>query len=483
MQHGQEHQQLRQLLFDTFKDKPHPTLIEPYATTPAASIWSCARIWISHFRGLDLTPGSRIALQLPHSRANLAATIAAWWERLTLCPVPPDADPDEVLSSLDARAIINNTPHPAAVTPDAQGNPNTRVHTAPRQPLHNPTPNSALILATSGSSENLPKRVVISHANLLSQITSHAQRLTHKPDDIALSALPWHQSFGLLVDLWPALLNGATVITNPDLPRDPEAIIRAVRSFRGPTARLHLSLVPLQVQRIAQNPAGQEALNALAGGVVGGAPIDHHNAAVLQHTNLRAGYGLTEASPGVTLGQPGQWTPNLLGKPINCSVSLVNDEITVSGPNVSHGLWSSEHGFRPRDRRTPLRTGDLAEHSPLGLIFKGRQDHRFKLPNGRMIDTPAIEAAIANHLRTRHDSADTPVVLKAPPNNIAVAILSNANAAETPDILRAIPQLSTLVSDVRTLQDTPALRTPKGEPNRRAIAHALAAPEPVRLAA
>lgn len=290
--------------------------------------------------------------------------------------------------------------------------------------------------------------------------------MTVTPDELVLSHLPWHHAFGLLVDVWPALLRGGVVMADRGYGRDPGAVIEMVGAARGAGVRVSASMVPLQVRRLLDFPGGLPALRSLGGGVIGGAPVGEALAEALRGTSLRVGYGLTEASPGVCLGDPGVWAAGLLGRPLGCAVELDDGEVVVRGENVCAGVWEPGAGLVRRVDGEPLRTGDLAERTAAGLVFRGRVDHRLKLGNGREIDVPALEAALGGLVGPEGFA----VVTRGGEVGIDVALIGAVCVPDRGAIERAIGEASRLVRRVDAFADGPGVRTAKGEPDRRALA-------------
>ena len=65
----------------------------------------------------------------------------------------------------------------------------------------------ALLLFTSGSSGK-PKGVVLSHRNLLGNVSQFAAILDARKDDLILATLPFFHSFGCTVTLWYPMVEG-----------------------------------------------------------------------------------------------------------------------------------------------------------------------------------------------------------------------------------------------------------------------------------
>ena len=153
--------------------------------------------------------------------------------------------------------------------------------------------------------------MALSDANLHAVLSSHLPLLGLEGARV-LSILPWTHAFGLIIDLLPALLAGGVVVRDPAGGRDPRSMADLLRRERI----THLSGVPLAYRRLVEYTGDDSLLRQLRGGVVGGAAVTPSLAELLAGTHLRVGYGLTEASPGLSLGRPGEWVPYALGLPV-----------------------------------------------------------------------------------------------------------------------------------------------------------------------
>ncbi len=443
------------------RHRPRPLLIDGSGVIPGASIWTAARLWRERFHEIGLRSGDRVTLALPPGRAFLLSLLGAWRAGLTVCPLEPD-DPetpaDRAMELFDARAHVAGDAAAATIAPDPAGAPAARA-TASLRPAASPsTPDIAIILSTSGSG-GPPKRIALSRDNVAAQLESHTRALGIGPGEVALSVLPWRHAFGLLVDALPTLLSGATVIVDRSFGRDVEAMRRTARDRRA----TRICMVPLQVRRWLGLPGGAVSLSALRGGVVGGAAVREDLAEALASTRLRAGYGLTEASPGVCLGRPGEWREGWLGSPIGCQTRIGDGgELLVRGPNVCVGRWDHRL-YRERPDRW-LATGDLVEPVGDGYVHRGRADHRFKLESGRMIDAPTIE----RRLRSALPGGADPVVTTADGRRLQLIVPPGC----TETARRAWPD-GLPVPDIIELALRREDLTPKGEPDRLALARNL----------
>ncbi len=73
----------------------------------------------------------------------------------------------------------------------------------------------AVLLFTSGSSGD-PKGVILSHRNLVGNVSQFRIVLEATKDDLILASLPFFHSFGCTVTLWFPLIDGVRVVTYPN---------------------------------------------------------------------------------------------------------------------------------------------------------------------------------------------------------------------------------------------------------------------------
>jgi acyl-CoA synthetase (AMP-forming)/AMP-acid ligase II len=444
----------------------------PDAAVPVAALRAGARRWVAWLRAHGVAAGDRVVCALPPGPGFVMVLVAALWEELTFVPVPPAAVAglDALLDAVDARAAVappGTRAGPGVVAADAAGAPPDGGAAVALRPRRGPpTPDARFLLETSGTT-GAPRRLALSDANVRAVLASHAPPLPLAGATV-LSVLPWHHAFGLVLELLPALRAGATLVRERSGGRDAAAVLAAAAAY--PVT--HLFAVPLTVRRLTEAPGGPELLRRLQGGVVGGAPADAALAAGLAGTRLRAGYGQTEASPGITLGAPGAWHAGALGRPVGCEVRLDADGVLAfRGPNAHLGVWhAAADGAGALLVEPPgrwVRTGDLARAAPDGTYtFEGRVAESFKLENGRFVPAAAVEARV----RARWPHV-TEALLSSPDGRALVLAVSTAGDAApdlAPEALAGV--LGPLAGRPLSVVSVPAAgwaRTPKGELDRR----------------
>lgn len=404
---------------------------------PGAAAWSR---WLAS-RGL--APGDRLVCALPPGPEFVALLVAALRHGLTFVPVPPTADAEDAARDVDARLTVaggmDETPAPRAAGPA--------------------TPDVRFLLRTSGTT-GARRWVALSDANVGAVLDSHGPLLALDGATL-LSVLPWHHAFGLVLELLPALLAGAPLVRDPSGGRDAASML-AVAAAHGVT---HLSAVPHTVRLLAAHDAGRALLAGLAGGVVGGAPVDGALADVLARTRLRVGYGQTEASPGIALGEPGAWRAGALGAPVGCAVRIDDDDVLAfRGPNACLGEWRGGALARLDPARW-ARTGDLARAEADGTYtFLGRLADSFKLANGRFVPAAAIERAVLARFPALREA------LLSSPDGDALLLACTPADGRLPAPAAVAPLLGPLARRplrVVAVAGDAWVRTPKGELDRR----------------
>lgn len=464
------------LLYERLRDRALPALISEGTITPAASLWTGSRLWLESFREADLQPGDRLLISLSPSAAFVQVIAAALWHGLSIALLPPDQDVTEHVEALDARAAVSDhglrygVPDPDTCPPHTWQPEGLAGPADPPEALRDATqprtPDVRFLLRTSGTT-GTPTWVALSDRNVLSVLASHMPHLDLK-NARALSVLPWFHAFGLILDFLPALLSETEIIRDPNGGRDPEELLRLTRAW-GAT---HLSAVPLVIDRLKQTDGGPEMLCSLSGGIVGGAPVAGSLAQLLSGTSLRAGYGQTEASPGITLGPPGHWAANYLGQPLGCEIRIDDaGELHFQGDNACIGIW--RHGHLDRlDPNRLVATGDKVEQDGDDLFFRGRTDNTFKLSNGRLVPAGHVESK----LKQRFRKLDEAFVFTPDGDNVALALrLTDASSAPpSDDAIRAtLGDLSERLVDISVVDADMWVSTPKGTVAREEMTHVM----------
>lgn len=455
------------LLFERLHDRALPATIWEGNITPAASLWTGSRLWTQAFRSGGLQEGDRLVIALPSNTTFVQVLLAAIWQGCTVCLLPPSEDVGAACEELDARAAVTEEDGPYTWTPEGYAGPRTTPDEL-RTAEADPTPAVRFLVRTSGTT-GLARWVALSDRNVLSVLRSHLPHFELSNARV-LSVLPWTHAFGLVLDFFPALLSGAEIIRSPEGGRDPRKLLKLSRAW-GAT---HLSSVPLVVERLLRCDGGRDFLRRLQGGIVGGAPVSGPLADVLSTTQLHAGYGQTEASPGIALGDPGVWEANYLGQPIGCTVEVADDgELLFSGDNACIGFWE-DGTLEVADPNRTVHTGDRVHRDGDDLYFRGRKDDAFKLSNGRLVPASAWEARIKNDFPVLQDA----LLFTHDGTNLTLTVspACDTDPADLPteeELRAALGSLAARTQQVVRVPFDEWISTPKGAVDRSAMVEKL----------
>jgi len=282
----------------------------------------------------------------------------------------------------------------------------------------------AVVLFTSGSSGE-PKGVVLSHRNLLGNVSQFALMLNLGTADTVLACLPFFHSFGCTVTLWYPLIEGVRSVTYPnplEIGKNADLIERyKVTLFcTTPTfLRGYLRKVePAQLASLEFLVTGAEKLpNELAITFK-----ERFGKEVLQ------GYGLTETSPvaAVNLPEPKASRPGDAVQPSNRAGSVgklaPGMAAEIRHPETDAKLTLHDTGmlwlrgpnvfecYLDDPKRTAdvlvdrwFKTGDLARFDEDGFcIIEGRLS-RFSKIGGEMVPHETVESKIAEALALPKD--------------------------------------------------------------------------------
>jgi acyl-CoA synthetase (AMP-forming)/AMP-acid ligase II len=459
-------------LYGRLRERAYPLFHFGSYIVPAAAVWAGARLWTTAFREAGLRAGDRVVVALPASAAFVQVLVAAIWEGLTLVPVGPRGCREngvDLITAVDARCRIADTPEANGEDAHTLYAPTCEGPLYPegfrlREARLPGTPETRFLLRTSGTTSG-GRFVALSDAAVWRVLDSHLPALRlREAETRLLSVLPWHHAFGLVLDLLPALLSGAEINRVLSGGGDVDALLRVGEEV-GAT---HLNAVPLTIRRLGASERGRRLLRSLRGGIVGGAPVDGPLAELLATTRLRAGYGQTEAGPGIALGEPGVWPgAGYLGRPLGCHTRIgVDGVLHFSGVNAFSGYWSPENGLVSRAESGWVRTGDIVQTAPGGhLFFAGREDDAFKLSNGRCVEAGFYEARLMARV-----TAITDALLYSPDGETLEAAVTVAPGAPVPplsEVAGALGSLGGRLTRLRPVSDSFWARTPKGTVLRR----------------
>jgi len=394
---------------------------------------------IEAFSGiLKIDRGDRVLIFSENRPEWIYAFFAVWERSGTVVPIDflstpeevayilGDATPKLVFTSNHNKEILLQSLDMAGHRPDIivfeEIDLRSETHSKTREANKNRN-DTAVILYTSGTTGR-PKGVMLTHANLDSNVYGIGRlNLVSKKDSI-ISMLPFHHSYPLMVTVLLPLFLGITIVmvdkisseeilkTLKDykitifmgVPRVFELLHRAIfeeinRSF---LARF-LFFLSKKINRPAFGRMVFKSVHKALGGnirylVSGGARLDREVITDFSVLGLPVieGYGLTETSPIVAFNPPAGVRIGSVGLPIEgVEVRTEDGEILVRGPNVMKGYLHQAEKTREVLRDGWLYSGDLGYIDRDGYVYiTGRKKDIIVLPSGKNINPEDIEGQI-----------------------------------------------------------------------------------------
>jgi acyl-[acyl-carrier-protein]-phospholipid O-acyltransferase/long-chain-fatty-acid--[acyl-carrier-protein] ligase len=301
---------------------------------------------------------------------------------------------------------------------------------------------AACILFTSGS-EGLPKAVVLSHSNLISNVQQISAMFTLLPNDNIVNALPTFHSFGLTAGLlWP-ILQGARVELYPSplhYHLIPELIYQT-------NARLFFATDTFYSGYARKADAYDfYSIDALVAGAEKLKDQTRRLYADRFHTPIFEGYGVTETAPVLAVNIPqaclhgsvGQFVPGIEYRLEPVDGLEHGGRLWVKGPNIMLGYYLAD---APGQLVAPPDgwhdTGDLVAVDEQGFVHILGRAKRFAKIAGEMVSLAAIEQALTPLCYPAHVVA---VRRPDPHKGEHIILLSNAPQLTKQQVAHALRQ-------------------------------------------
>ena len=301
----------------------------------------------------------------------------------------------------------------------------------------------ATIVYTSGTTGS-PKGVMLSHHNILSNAYAGLQTVPVRPGHVFLSFLPLSHTLERTIGYYLPMMAAATVAHNRSIPQlagdlemiRPSVLISVPRIFERIYAKVKENLAeqdgykqylfdlavsagwhkfeydqgrrgwhprlliwPLLKKLVADRINGRLG-GRLKVAISGGAALAPEISRVFVSLGvpILQGYGLTEASPVVSVNRLDNNIPASIGIPLpGVEVRIgEKDELLVKGDNVMLGFWNNEAAtIEVLDSDGWLHTGDKARMEGEHLFITGRIKDIIVLANGEKVSPTDMEMAIS----------------------------------------------------------------------------------------
>ena len=442
-----------------------------------AEFWGRVRDFAAGLAGLGVTKGARVALMSNNRPEWPVADLAVQSLGAATVPVYPTLEPAQVahiLGDSEARVLIVENKellervrevrdriqdlriivvHGEAVDEDKGVDSFTGVEEAGREKPVEGWENGwrslgrqdvATIIYTSGTT-GLPKGVVLTHGNLLSNVEGVLESLPVREDDIFMSFLPLSHVFERTSGQFMALTLGATTYYAESIEKVPDNLREVKPTVMLSVPRLYEKMYDRVMQQVASGPALRQRLfhAAIADGkrryevekeggsigrglemrlklwdrlvfgklkeavggrarffVAGGAKLSAEIGQFFYAAGIKIveGYGLTETSPTISCNRLGKMRFGTVGPPIpNVEVKISEEgEILTRGPHVMRGYLNNEKAnAEVLTEDGWFRTGDVGEFDDHGYLkVTDRAKNLIVLSTGKNVAPQPIETSI-----------------------------------------------------------------------------------------
>ncbi len=287
------------------------------------------------------------------------------------------------------------------------------------------SPDDLAVLQYTGGTTGSPKGAMLTHRNLVANVTQieeYFKASGNKPASSALlepgkervlASIPYFHIFGMTVAMLTCLKIGSELLILPD----PRNMKETLKTFQDKKPTL-FPAVPRLLQALCENPKSDHYdLSRLETVISGGAALPHSLVDDFESTSgrsglIKQGYGLTETAPVATSNPPyGLNKPESVGLPLpQTRIKITNPdnpnqtlklgetgEICIQGPQVMKGYYNQEEESRQVLQDGWLRTGDIGYLDEDYYLHIVDRKKRLILINGYSVFPTQIEQAIAKH--------------------------------------------------------------------------------------
>src|SRR5438874_10777842 len=280
-------------------------------------------------------------------------------------------------------------------------------------------PAEAILLFTSGSTGD-PKGVVLSHRNIVGNVSQFRELLDAKKDDAILASLPFFHNFGSTVTLWYPMIEGVRIVTYPN----PLEVAKNASLIEK--HKLTLLLATPTFLRGYLRKAEPDQLRTLRLVITGAEKLPLDLAKAFEERfkqRVFEGYGLTETSPVVSVNLP-EPLPRKSGEQVQPSSRL--GSVGKMAPGIAAEIREPEtdrklslhetgmvwfrgvnifEGYLHDEKRTAdvlhdgwFKTGDIGRFDEDGFLYIEGRLSRFSKIGGEMVPHEAIEQKIIDLL-------------------------------------------------------------------------------------
>lgn len=361
-----------------------------------------------------------VGMLTPTSAASAAVALGAWSAGKTVVPLNYLLKRDELQYVVDdsgvdlivaSRKLVETT----GFTPEVKGGKLIYLEDidfkgAPevRLPARAHREDLAVLLYTSGTSGK-PKGVMLSHGNIIANITQAHRTGVVKGSDVLLGVLPQFHCFGFVVlTMLPLAVGAKVVFTARFVPNKLFALMREHK------ASLFVAIPSMYNALLASKKASKEDTQSLRILVSGGEPLPHAVAEQFEERfakRICEGYGLTETSAATHVCLPDHYVEHSVGLPLDGVEHRIVDvesgrvqapgeegEIRLRGDNVMQGYYHlPEESKGAFDEEGWFRTGDIGKEDARGRLYITGRLKEMIIVGGENVFPREIEEVLNRH--------------------------------------------------------------------------------------
>ena len=267
---------------------------------------------------------------------------------------------------------------------------------------------TAVILYTSGST-GVPKGVVLTGRNVMTntlQVRARFERTLggSGSQERFLAVLPLFHAFSQVASVWLPVMLGATIITVPKIDR--RSILQGL--VLKPT--LFFGFPALFGLLVMMRNAPLDSINLFVSGADALPDKIRMAFSLMYGRKICSGYGLTEASPVISVDGEGQDYPtNMVGHPLVGITCQVRDDegnplpigtvgtLWVAGDNIMQGYYNEPEMTTAVLSKGWLNTGDLATVDREGCISIVGRSKDLIINKGFNIYPQEVENVLLRH--------------------------------------------------------------------------------------
>jgi long-chain acyl-CoA synthetase len=332
------------------------------------------------FAAAGLVPGWRVILLVANSIEFVTSYLGVLRSGLVAVPLNTGltkAEVDTVVAHSGARLAVTDAELAGLVEGVRTVRAGDLEGDAVLQPTIDPE-TLAVLLYTSGTSGD-PRAAMLTHRALRANVKNLSELGPDRmgPEDVVLGVLPMFHAFGLNAVLGWTVATGAALVIDQRF--DAARTLELVKQHEV----TRLPLAPPALHALLAQPDLRTALSGVKVVLTGASALERSLADRFEQVTglyVHQGYGLTEASPGVTTTlDEEEPKPGSVGRPLpNVELRIADEqgedvegddpgEILIRGANVFSGYWPD--GVDGPDADGWYRTGDVGFLDSDGDLF------------------------------------------------------------------------------------------------------------------